>query len=71
MAARYIAKTYGPSAFKWAIAGRRRQALEVLRSSLGSHFNELPIIIADAHDVTAIHALANSGLIPIFSTGFA
>ncbi len=47
LAAAYIAKKYGTRQFKWAIAGRRKDALEKIRSELSIHdkgLAELPIV---------------------------
>ena len=52
MAAIYTAKTYGTT-IKWAIAGRRRNALEDVRRELiliNPDLKNLPLIIADSSD---------------------
>jgi len=51
LAAKYLAKTYGTTV-KWAIAGRRKQALEDIRFDLLKSYPnlELPILIGDSSD---------------------
>lgn len=47
LAASYIAKKYGTRQFKWAIAGRRQDALEKIRSEISQHdaaLKNLPIV---------------------------
>lgn len=70
-AAKYLAKQYGTS-FSWAIAGRRRDALESLRSELvaidGTLAN-LPIVIADSSDLQSLSDMVESTKVIITTAG--
>ena len=77
LAAKYIAKQYGNSSnssadFKWAIAGRRRDALEALRRELVEidvSLSTLEIIIADSSDVQSLSNMAASCKVVISTAG--
>jgi len=72
MAAVYIAKTYGRKAFKWAIAGRRQQALLSLRTELAAidpNLASLPFIVADSNDELSLRDLAVSTKVVITTAG--
>lgn len=73
MAARYLAKTYGHGkAVRWAIAGRRRSALEEVRAELAiidSACAQLPIVIADSSDLASIEAMVRSTKVVITTAG--
>eukprot|EP00292_Cryptomonas_paramecium_P010305 CAMPEP_0113704538 /NCGR_PEP_ID=MMETSP0038_2-20120614/26579_1 /TAXON_ID=2898 /ORGANISM="Cryptomonas paramecium" /LENGTH=262 /DNA_ID=CAMNT_0000629339 /DNA_START=45 /DNA_END=829 /DNA_ORIENTATION=- /assembly_acc=CAM_ASM_000170 len=68
LACSYLAKTYGRTV-KWAIAGRRRDALEKIRASLGPQFSDLPIIIADSSDFASVRAMARNTRVVITTAG--
>jgi len=56
LAALYLAKTYG-SSIRWAIAGRRKAALETIRSELvkiDASLAKLPLVIADSADTQSL-----------------
>jgi short subunit dehydrogenase-like uncharacterized protein len=61
LAARYLANRYSSGLaaqpLKWAIAGRRRAALESLRAEL--QLPDLPIIIADSADEASLAAMVS------------
>jgi short subunit dehydrogenase-like uncharacterized protein len=65
LAARYVAKNYGTT-IKWAIAGRRAEALATVRAAFAAEaqnpelLKHVEIIVADAHDAAALRALAES-----------
>lgn len=42
---------------RWALAGRNQAKLEAVRSTLGSHGADVPIIIGDSHDLASLEAL--------------
>ena len=42
---------------RWAIGGRNEAKLEALRAGLGSAAEDVPIIIADSHDVASLEAM--------------
>ena len=79
LAAHYLAKNYGQvktAGFKWALAGRRREALEALRRELvevnprsASELAKLPIIIADSGDFASLCRLASSTKVVITTAG--
>lgn len=71
MAAVYMAKQYG-NKVRWAIAGRRKGALEAIRAELVSinpSLNNLPLIIADSSDSKSLAELANQTKVVITTTG--
>ena len=53
MCAAYIAKKYGNTKLKWAIAGRRREALEKIAQECNAE-----VIIADSDDMASLKAMA-------------
>lgn len=71
MAALYLAKQYGCKV-KWAIAGRRRGALEEIRAELAvidSSLADLPIVLADSSDLKSLHDLVISTKVVITTAG--
>lgn len=71
MAAVYIAKNYGTQ-FRWAIAGRRRDALEKIRDELVKHNSglvNLGIEIADSFDDAALGNLVSKTKVIITTAG--
>ena len=72
LAARYIAKTYGTQ-IKWAIAGRRRPALETLRADLAQTQpelkSELAILICDSSDTAQLASLVAKTKVVISTVG--
>ena len=72
MAAKYLAKTYGSSKLKWAIAGRRQNVLEEIRSELAvidRSLANLPIVIADSSDPPSLARLVSKTRVVITTTG--
>eukprot|EP01035_Chromulina_nebulosa_P018353 gene18352-24046_t len=74
LAASYIAKQYGYSGknFHWAIAGRRRDALESLKKELSHNdptLDDLDIIIADINDIQSISELVAKTKVIITTVG--
>jgi hypothetical protein len=71
LACLYLAKQYGKEV-RWAIAGRRRDALERIRDELTSincTLKDLPIIIADCFDEPALNNLTQSTKVVITTAG--
>jgi short subunit dehydrogenase-like uncharacterized protein len=72
LAARYVAKTYGTSV-KWAIAGRRRSALEMLRAELAETVpglsTALRIIVCDSNDTAQLAALVAQTKVVLTTVG--
>lgn len=55
---RYLTETFGTKGeLKWAAAGRSKTKLEALKTSLGRKATELPLLVADAADETALASL--------------
>ncbi len=57
------------SPLAWAAAGRSAQKLEALKASLGPAATELPLIVADAHDETALARLCEQAAVVISTVG--
>jgi hypothetical protein len=71
LACLYLAKQYG-SKVRWAIAGRRRDALEKIRdevAKIDSSLKDLPIIIADSFDEAALNNMTQSTKVVITTAG--
>lgn len=71
LAAHYIAKTYG-SSFKWAIAGRRQEALQEIKEELMKEFSmltELGIVVADSVEPESIERMVISTKVIITTAG--
>ena len=49
-------RDHAPADLRWAIGGRRRDALEGVAGDLG--LPDLPVVVADAHDAAAMRTLA-------------
>lgn len=69
-----MAKQYGNKSFKWAIAGRRRSALEKVRKELrqetgDASFNNLPIVLADSDVPASLLEMAKQSKVIITTTG--
>jgi short subunit dehydrogenase-like uncharacterized protein len=72
LSALYLAKTYGLKQFRWAIAGRRLDALKAIRDELVAidpALKDLPIIIADSNDHASIDRMASSTKCVITTSG--
>jgi hypothetical protein len=73
MCAIYMAKQYGMNKnIKWAIAGRRKSALEDIRNELLLHDKELinlPVVIADSSDFSSLTTMCASTKVIITTAG--
>lgn len=73
MCAIYMAKQYGMDKnIKWAIAGRRKSALEDIRNELLVHDKELinlPVVIADSSDFSSLTTMCASTKVIITTAG--
>lgn len=72
LSAVYLAKTYGLKQFRWAIAGRRQDALKAIRDELVAidpSLRDLPIIIADSDDHASIDRMVSSTKCVITTSG--
>lgn len=66
----YLAKNYGVGGdVKWAIAGRSESKLNDLKSTLGADSANLPVLIADASDETALIAMCEQTKVVISTVG--
>ncbi|WP_323750944.1 saccharopine dehydrogenase family protein [Marinobacter sp.] len=66
----YLAKNYGVGGdVKWAIAGRSESKLNDLKSTLGTESADLPVLIADASDETALVAMCEQTKVVISTVG--
>jgi short subunit dehydrogenase-like uncharacterized protein len=69
LVAEYLFKTYGVGGdVQWAMAGRSQAKLEKVRSELGIG-KELPLLVADASDVTALKALVAQARVVLTTVG--
>jgi short subunit dehydrogenase-like uncharacterized protein len=71
MAAVYVAKRYGDD-FKWAIAGRRRSALQNVKdkaTAINPKVTNLSIIIADTNDRESLEAMVKQTKVIISTAG--
>jgi hypothetical protein len=71
MAALYLAKQYG-SSVRWAIAGRRRGALEAVRAEIAAahpSLKDLPIVIADSSDPKSLEDMVITTRVVITTAG--
>ena len=66
----YLAKNYGVNGdVKWAIAGRSESKLNDVKATLGSGAADLPVLIADAADETALIAMCEQTKAVISTVG--
>lgn len=72
LAAEYIARQYGTKQFKWAIAGRREDAMKRLRSDLAKispDLDNLDIIIVDTSDESSVGRMVASTKVVLTTAG--
>lgn len=77
LAAMYLAKNYfsnsnKPANFKWAIAGRRRDALESVREQLAlinPALKNLDLLVADANDQSALDNMVKQTKVVVTAAG--
>lgn len=66
----YLYDTYGISGeVKWAIAGRSESKLNTLKSELGAGADNLPVILANSTDETALKAMCEQTRVIISTVG--
>lgn len=66
----YMIAQYGDDKdVRWAAAGRSQSKLEALRTSLGPKAKDLPLIVADAADETALKSMASQTGVIISAVG--
>lgn len=71
LAAKYVARKYGNSV-KWAIAGRRKEALEKIRDDLikiNSELKDLPLIVANSDDPSSLDEMVKDTRVIITTVG--
>ncbi|RYH14329.1 hypothetical protein EON65_33780 [archaeon] len=72
MAAAYLAKHYSGTNVRWAIAGRRADALRAIRTELAQHNKacaNLPIILADSFDDKSLSDMCSQTKVVITTAG--
>eukprot|EP01031_Cornospumella_fuschlensis_P027154 gene27154-32800_t len=72
MAAIYLAKRYSGTNVRWAIAGRRADALRAIRTELSQHNKacaNLPIILADSFDDKSLSDMCSQTKVVITTAG--
>ena len=72
LVAEYLAKRASDEGLRWAIGGRSRAKLEDVRRQLAASneaLADLPIFVADSHDVTALDALAAKTSVVLTTVG--
>ncbi len=67
----YLSELYGTDGarLRWAIAGRSKEKLRLLRNSLGVDADGLPVIVAEASDEAALEALCGQTLVVVSAVG--
>jgi len=66
---RYLAEQFGAGELDWAAAGRSREKLDKLRTTLGEAHRDVPLIVADATDETALRELVSKARVVISTVG--
>jgi short subunit dehydrogenase-like uncharacterized protein len=64
-----VAQYGGDKELSWAAAGRSKSKLEALRTSLGPTAKDLPLIVADAADETALKSMVSQTGVIISAVG--
>ena len=65
----YLAHQCTGESFSWAIAGRSREKLDLLKAELGSAGTSVPTIVADASDEQALTSMCNQTRVVISTVG--
>lgn len=65
----YIAAATRPGELRWAIAGRNRDKLESVRTTLGERGRDIEVIVADAGDQSALDSLAGRTRVVLTTAG--
>jgi short subunit dehydrogenase-like uncharacterized protein len=63
-----VGRSAAADAPRWAMAGRSQAKLEEIRSSIGAP-SDVPLVIADASDAAALHAMASRSRVVISTVG--
>jgi len=67
---RYLVENYGTSGkVKWAIAGRSEGKLNALKAELGAQAADLPVLVADAADDSALAGMCRQTRVVISTVG--
>jgi short subunit dehydrogenase-like uncharacterized protein len=67
LAAQYLASNYNDSGLKWAIAGRKKTALEKVKATINCP--DVPIVIADSSQLDTLKKMVNSTKCVITTVG--
>ncbi len=65
----YMIKQFADQDIKWALAGRSESKLKSLQTSLGERAKDLPLIIADASDLSAMKAMCEQTKVVMSTVG--
>ncbi len=65
----YMLKQFGTSDLSWALAGRSETKLKALQDQLGDQASSLPIIIADAGDLTSLKVMCQQSKVIMSTVG--
>ncbi|MDX5327618.1 MAG: saccharopine dehydrogenase NADP-binding domain-containing protein, partial [Marinobacter sp.] len=67
---RYLVENYGAAGkVKWAIAGRSEGKLNALKAELGAQAADLPVLVADAADDSALAGMCRQTRVVISTVG--
>ena len=70
LVAEHLLLRYPPGGdLKWAMAGRSEAKLQAVRGELGDAAAEIPLMVADSHDVAALESLAQRAVAVISTVG--
>lgn len=67
--ARYLFQRHGATGLRWAMAGRSEAKLKEVRAALGAGAEQIPLIVADAADETALTRLCTSTQVVVSTVG--
>ena len=66
---RYFAEKTPPGELRWAIAGRNREKLEVVKTQVGGAANDVDLLVADSGDQTAVDAVVSRTRVMLTTAG--
>ena len=65
----YMLKQFSSGEVSWVLAGRSETKLSELKTSLGNKAKDLPIIVADAHDLEALKSMCEQTKVVMSTVG--
>ncbi len=66
---RYFAKHAQPGGIRWAIAGRNRDKLEVVKTEIGGSASDVDVLVADSSDQKAVDAIVSRTRVMLSTAG--